>query len=93
MKIAGWEVPAALLDEVAKNMRKGPFDAAHVRGFAQANNLLPRDRNNDWYIADEIGTRVIAHFKRAGKIEKIDGTRLWKWVAKIERSGSAGGVA
>ncbi|MFP3705963.1 hypothetical protein SB783_18280 [Paraburkholderia sp. SIMBA_009] len=36
MKIAGWEVPADLLDEVAKNMRKGPFDAAHVRGFAQA---------------------------------------------------------
>ncbi|MFP3708680.1 hypothetical protein SB783_32180, partial [Paraburkholderia sp. SIMBA_009] len=58
-----------------------------VGADTQATNLLPRDRNNDWYIAEEIGTRIIAKFSRAGKIEKVQGTRLWRWKAEIEREG------
>jgi hypothetical protein len=82
MKIAGWEVPKEIIDAAAKRMRQSPFDAAHMRGVALQTGLLPTDNFYRWYIREEIGTRLIAHFKRAGKIQSIPGSRNWKWVRK-----------
>lgn len=81
MKIAGWEVPHEIINAAERRMRKGPFDVAHIRGVASDSNLLPPARVlNGLYIRDEIGTRLIAQFKRAGKILSVPGSRSWVWV-------------
>ncbi|MDD1789048.1 hypothetical protein [Burkholderia gladioli] len=85
MKIAGWEVPQALIDGVAAELSHETFDAGTVRVVAATSHLMPIGVQQNWYIREEIGTRLIDHFKRAGKIEKVPGTRRWRWI-KGEKS-------
>lgn len=85
MKIGGWEVPQILIDAVARRLRDKEFDANAVRVEAAYTYLLPRATREADYVREEIGTRLIDHFKRAGKIEKVPGTRRWRWI-KGEKS-------
>ena len=86
MKIAGWEVPQKVFDAAERRMRASPFDVAHIRDVVRNTNMLPGlDNINARYIREEIGTRLIAHFKRAGKIQPVPSHRLWTWAAsKVE---------
>ena len=90
MKIAGWEVPQKIIDAAERRMREGSFDVAHIRGVARDSDLLPPSTvTNGWYIREEIGTRLIAYFKRAGKIRSIPGTRNWEWIDAARTGGKA----
>jgi len=81
VKIAGWEVPRGLVDAAERRMRERSFNVVDIRAVAADSRLLPGlDNINMRYIRDEIGTRLIAHFKHAGKIRSIDGSRCWEWV-------------
>ncbi|WP_186056533.1 hypothetical protein [Burkholderia gladioli] len=79
MKIAGWEVPPALICILEKRMRERSFDASELRGAAWSSGLLPKSHVIDHaYIQDEIGTRIIAKYSREKKIVRAFG-RSWCW--------------
>jgi hypothetical protein len=81
MKIAGWEVPQQLIDAAERRMRASKFGVADIRRMATDSSMLPSNGTANWrYIRDEIGTRLIAYFKRAGKIQSVPGSRKWEWV-------------
>ncbi|MCH7274992.1 hypothetical protein MMZ06_34735 [Burkholderia gladioli] len=94
MKIAGWEVPQALIDAVAKQLRAEPFDAGIVRLIAASTDMLPRYGDPAAaYVREEIGTRLIDYFRRSGNIAKVPGTRRWRWVqdSTVDAARDGGG--